>query len=187
MNTVLEILKITLPALIVAAVVGLLVRAFLRKEQATLSAMLHRQNENRRLDLLKETKKVTIPLRLQAYERLTIFCNRLELGGLVTRTNTTETMSGHLYKTILQQTIEEEFTHNITQQVYMTAELWNIIGIAKQEATAIIEKVYQNLHPEKASAKDFLQALVAYLSDHPQGGYTQAMLAIKTEVAVMFE
>ena len=143
--------------------------------------------ENQRLALLKETRKTLIPLRLQAYERITIFCSRIELGGLISRTRATESMSAHLYRTLLQQTIEEEFNHNITQQVYMTNELWNIILIAKKESRAIVEKVYKDLDPLKASAQDFLQAMVTYMGQNEQVGHTQAMLAIKKEVSVLFE
>lgn len=187
MEALVEILKITLPALLVAGVAWWTIRAFLKKDQATMTNLLYQQKESKRIELMKESQKTILPLRLQAYERLTIFLSRIELGSVVSRTNATEGMSAHFYKTALQQTIEEEFNHNITQQVYMTDDLWNIIILAKKEATAILEKVFNQLPSDKPTVKDFLEALAAYSKENPQVLDTQAIVAIKKEVGVLFE
>jgi hypothetical protein len=187
MNAVLEVLKISIPALIVAGVSWWIIRAFLKKEQATMANLLFQQKEAKRIELLKESQKTILPLRLQAYERLTIFLSRIELGSVVSRTNATEGMSAHFYKTALQHTIEEEFNHNITQQVYMTDDLWSIIILAKKEATTILEKVFHQLPSDKPAVQDYLEALAGYSKENPQMLDTQAILAIKKEVAVLFE
>lgn len=187
MDIFLEILKITLPALLVFLTAWVTMRSFLKKEQKSLDIMLIKHSQEKRAALLKESRKTIMPLRLQAYERLTIFCNRLELGATISRTPASQNMSAHLYKKVLQATIQEEFEHNITQQIYMTDDLWNIVTIAEKEAVAIIEKIYNGLESTDCTAKDFLEALVVYMTDHQQMGYIQAILAIKKEVSFLFD
>ena len=195
MDQLLEILKLLLPSLFVFLTAWLVLRAFLNKEADVVRGMLVRDTENRRIDILKTTNKTLLPIRLQAYERMTLFCSRIELGQLVTNTNATSNMSAEMYKTALIMQIEEEFNHNITQQVYMTADLWTIILLAKKEVTQICQKLFLDLEKQYAdkgidgipSSKEFLDALVGYLKDTPQIGYIQALRAIKKEVAVLFD
>ncbi|MDC0231358.1 hypothetical protein OAK19_05280 [Aureispira] len=194
MNTFLEILKIILPAVVVFLTAWLVLRAFLNKEADVVRGMLIRDSENRRIDVLKTTNKTLLPIRLKAYERMTLFCSRMELGQLITNTNTNANVTAEVYKTQLILSIEEEFNHNITQQVYMTDELWNIIMLAKKEVTQICQKLFMDLEKKYVdeglsgtpSAKEFLNALVSYLKETPQIGYVQALSAIKKEVGVLF-
>lgn len=194
MEATIEILKLLLPSLFVFLTAWLVLRAFLNRETDVVQGLLARDAENRRVDLLKTTNETLLPMRLQAYERMTLFCSRMEIGQLVTNTDATPNMTAEMYKTALVLQVEEEFNHNITQQVYMTDDLWNIILLAKKEVTQICQKIYNDLmneHQNKGqegvpSAKDFLDALVAYLQQNPQIGYIQALGAIKKEVGVLF-
>lgn len=190
---VLEILKLVLPSLLVVLATWLIIRAFLRKESSTVQGLLARDTENRRIELLQSTTKSILPLRLQAYERMTLFCSRIEMSQLVMNTNANPDMSAELYKSALLAQVEEEYQHNITQQVYMTDDLWNIILLAKKEVTQVCEKVFQDLRAEMAlnsdatpSAQNYLEALVKYVREHPQIGYLHALSAIKKEVGVLF-
>ena len=195
MEAFLEILKIVLPAMFVFLTAWLVLRAFLNKEADVVRGMLIRDSENRRLDVLKTTNKTLLPIRLQAYERMTLFCSRIEIGQLVTNTNAHPSMSSEMYKTALIMQVEDEFNHNISQQVYMTDDLWSIIMLAKKEATQIFHKLHTDLEKKYAdeelegepNSKEFLDALVAYLKATPQIGYVQALRAIKKEVSVLFD
>ncbi len=194
MEAFIEILKILVPSLFVFLTAWLVLRAFLNKEADVVRGMLVRDSENRRIDVLKSTNKTILPIRLQAYERMALFCSRMEMGQLVSNTHATEAMSAEMYKTMLIMTVEEEFNHNVTQQVYMTDDLWNILLLAKKEVTQICQKLYLDLEKKYAdqelkgepSSREFLDALVAYLRETPQIGYIQALRAIKTEVGVLF-
>ena len=194
MDAFIEILKITIPSLLVFLTAWLVLRAFLNKEADVVRGMLIRDSENRRLDVVKTTNKTLIPIRLQAYERMTLFCSRMELGQLVSNTNTNANVSAEVYKTHLIMSVEEEFNHNVTQQVYMTDELWNIILLAKKEVTQICQKLYNDLEKKYVdddlqgvpNSQEFLGALVEYLKATPQIGYVHALSAIKKEVGVLF-
>ncbi|MFK7796444.1 MAG: hypothetical protein AB8E82_03245 [Aureispira sp.] len=189
-----EILKLVLPSLLVFLTAWLVLRAFLNKESDVIQSILVRDTENRRIELLQNTSKTILPMRLQAYERMALFCSRIEMGQLVTNTVATTEMSAEMYKTALIMQVDEEFHHNITQQVYMTDDLWNIILLSKKEVTRICEKIYndveaahqdQNLQGQ-ASATAFLEALVKYMQNTPQIGYIHALTAIKKEVGILF-
>lgn len=194
MEVTMEILKLVLPSLLVFLTAWLVLRAFLNRESDVVQSILVRDTENRRIELLQNTSKTILPMRLQAYERMALFCSRIEMGQLVSNTTATTEMPAEMYKTALIMQVEEEFHHNITQQVYMTDDLWNIILLAKKEVTQICEKIYQDVesaHQDagnkgQATATAFLEALVRYMQETPQIGYVHALSAIKKEVGVLF-
>lgn len=194
MEVTMEILKLLVPSLLVFLTAWVVLRAFLNKESDVVQSILIRDTENRRIELLQNTSKTILPMRLQAYERMALFCSRMEIGQLVSNTTATTEMPAEMYKTALIMQVEEEFYHNITQQVYMTDDLWNIILLAKKEVTQIFEKINQDVesaHQEQGtkgqpSATAFLEALVKYMQATPQIGYAHALSAIKKEVGVLF-
>ena len=194
MEAVLELLKLTLPSLLVFLTAWMVLRTFLKKETDVVRGMLIRDSENKRVELLQSSQRILLPIRLQAYERMSLFCSRIEFGTLVTNTDASTQMSAEMYKTLIIMQVEEEFSHNVAQQVYMTDDLWSIILLAKKEVTQVCQKLYSDLEHKYAvnslegepSATEFLEALVAYLKETPQIGYVQALKAIKTEVSVLF-
>jgi CRISPR/Cas system CMR subunit Cmr4 (Cas7 group RAMP superfamily) len=185
MDTLLELIKIILPSSLVFLAAWVTMRAYMKKETEALSASVLREQENKRMEVMKANNKTLLPIRLQAYERMTLFCARIELGQLISRTTATGEMSANAYRFALKSVIDEEFNHNITQQIYMSDELWNIILLSKKETTKIIDAIFQGL-PANAPAKEFLENLVAYLQDTPQSGYATALAAIKKEVSIMY-
>ena len=187
MEVLLDILTFTIPSVLVLLTAIYVMKTFLTKEQEAIQQQMLRHYDSKRMELLKETKRTVLPIRLQAYERLTLYCSRLELGGLISRTPVSEQTPASHYKVALVNALQEEFNHNITQQMYMTDDLWKIIQLAKQECVSIIEKVYMELENEQDQVKIFLDGLVMYLQKNPQVGYLQALVAIKKEVSVLFE
>src|ERR671938_29795 len=74
----------------------------------------------------KPDSKTTLPLKLQAYERLVLLADRIALPNLISRVNDTG-MSAKEMQVILTQTIKQEFEHNVTQQIYVSQEAWEAI------------------------------------------------------------
>lgn len=93
---------------------------------------LHTRNEDgrRRFLLHKDSQKDTLPIRLQAYERMVLFLERITLNSLVVRVSPVGT-DKNAYENLLIKQIETEFEHNLSQQIYMSDECWNIIKTAK--------------------------------------------------------
>ncbi|MDO5607691.1 MAG: hypothetical protein Q4G08_04455 [Capnocytophaga sp.] len=100
-----------------------------------------KNEENRRIYLLhKENQKLSLPLRLQAYERMTLFLERINPSQLLLRIPP-RNLTKKDYENLLVNTIDEEFEHNMAQQIYLSEELWNVIKAAKAATIQIIRKV----------------------------------------------
>jgi hypothetical protein len=190
-----DILQIGLPSLFLFLTTIFLVRGFLRNQNQSLNAFLIKEAEyrkvesNRRtIELTKANKNITMPLRMQAYERMTLFCTRLEITNMLRRSGALELTSKQLSIDLLF-TVDEEYSHNIAQQLYMSEELWQIIQLAKLETVNILKNA-QKTCDEKlgadAKANDYIDTLAAYLGENQQLGYIQALSAIKKEVSLLF-
>ena len=69
------------------------------------------EENRRRFLLLREKQKTSLPIRLQAYERLTLFLERISPGKILFRVQaTSEDIDS--YTTLLVANIEQEFEHN---------------------------------------------------------------------------
>jgi len=102
---------------------------------------LHTKNEEgrRRFLLHKDSQTNTLPIRLQAYERMALFLERIAIPSLVVRI-APKTSDKNEYENLLIKSIENEFEHNLSQQIYMTDECWNIIKAAKSATIQMIRK-----------------------------------------------
>ena len=157
-----------IPALVTGAV-AYFVMSGLRKQDTT----------EKKMDLLASKKKESLPIRLQAYERMLLFCERINPVKLLLRVkpigdNTQE------YLQLLLANIEQEFEHNMVQQLYITNECWNVIIAAK---TAVINNLKQ-IAETSSSASDFREnVLLDYSKKSPQTDTAVAFL--KNEVKKM--
>ena len=95
-----------------------------------LREYLSYQNNNKFLSRNDSIKSDILKIKLQAYERLALFLERISLTNLLTRVHPISTKKED-YQYLLTQTIEQEFEHNISQQIYVSEECWNIILTAK--------------------------------------------------------
>jgi hypothetical protein len=146
------------------------------------------ESERRTIELSKSNKVITMPLRMQAYERMTLFCTRLEITNMLRRSTALDLSAKQLSMDLLF-TVDEEYSHNIAQQLYMSDELWQIIQLAKLETVNILKnarKSAEEKHGNEATANQYIDILAAYLGENPQLGYVQALSAIKKEVALLF-
>jgi len=102
---------------------------------------MHTNNEEgrRRFLLHKDSQKNTLPIRLQAYERMALFLERISISSIVVRVAPKSTDKGE-YENLLIKNIENEFDHNLSQQIYLTDECWNIIKAAKNATIQVIRK-----------------------------------------------
>ena len=93
---------------------------------------MHTNNEEgrRRFLLHKDSQSSTLPIRLQAYERMALFLERLSPSKLLIRIQPTSSNKED-YVNLITQSIEQEFEHNLSQQIYVSERCWNIIATAK--------------------------------------------------------
>jgi hypothetical protein len=173
METLLEIIKITVPALIVFLTVYYLLKKFIEG-----------QERMKMLEIKEKQQESSTPMRLQAYERLSLFCERISIPNLVLRLQNGE-MNAAEFQITLLLAIQQEYEHNITQQVYVSDQLWEIIKMAKDDAVNFVSLVAESVEP-KAKAGVLSNALLEYLSKRPLTGQDQALIAIKKEASLLF-
>ena len=99
----------------------------------------HTDNENNRRNfILKESiQKESLPIRLQAYERLTLFLERISPQNLLKRVSPIS-QKVEDYKSLLIQTVEQEYEHNLSQQIYVSDPCWRIVSAAKNSTIQTI-------------------------------------------------
>jgi hypothetical protein len=91
-----------------------------------------------------DIKHETLRLRLQAYERLTIFAERASLKNLVSRTSYSGASVVDVQLALLEA-LRTEYEHNVSQQIYVTAEMWKAITNLKDQNAYIINQIAGNL------------------------------------------
>lgn len=126
MDAFVEILKIILPAAAVFFAVYFVVRSFLGNDQ-----------KKREHELKKSNQNVVLPLKIQAYERLIIYLERINPNTLVVRVNKNG-MSAQILQLELIKTIKSEYEHNLSQQIYTSFGAWELVKTAKEETIKLI-------------------------------------------------
>lgn len=101
----------------------------------------HTKNEEgrRRFLLQKDMQVNTMPLRLQAYERMAIFLERITPSKLLVRVHPISSDKDS-YADLLVANVEQEFEHNLSQQIYVSDDCWKIISAAKNATIQLIRK-----------------------------------------------
>lgn len=144
----------------------------------------HTDNEEKRRRFLlhREHQKQSLPLRLQAYERMALFLERISPGKLLLRTPPIGD-DKKSYESLLVHTIEQEFDHNLTQQIYISDECWNIVKAAKNGTIALVRKTV--LQDSIDSANKMREAILTEMVEKGAPS-DDALAAIKSEVEDLF-
>ena len=170
-NTILDLFLSLLPAVIVAAIAYYFFKG-------------HIDNENKRRQFLlqKNLQKEAFPIRLQAYERMALFLERISPSKLLIRTPPTSSNKED-YESLLIATIEQEFEHNLSQQIYVSDKCWDIINAAKNTTIQLIRKA--NMLEKTDSANKLREVILTELMDR-QPPSNAALAYIKNEVSEMW-
>lgn len=124
----------------------------------------------------KAVDKDTQLLKLQAYERLILFTNRIAIPNLITRLQqdgkSSSSISSIDQQLLLVATIKEEFEHNVTQQLYVSKTAWDAIANFKDKNILIIHQAAATL-PVGATAGELNRLLIGFLANDPTGDLQQ--------------
>lgn len=140
------------------------------------------QTQTYLLEGRRSKESVTLPLRLQAYERLILLFNRIDIPDLVLRLKTDEGSAGSL-KAALLVAIQQEFEHNLTQQLYVSDALWQVMKQARMQTMDLVMAAADGL-PENASSEDYARKLIELAMSREALPAEIAIRAIKTESAL---
>lgn len=136
----------------------------------------------RRYNLQRELQKESLPIRLQAYERMALYLERISPSKLLLRINPTSSIKGD-YESLLIATIEQEFEHNLTQQIYVSDECWSIISAAKNTTIQLIRKA--SMLEKTDTANKLREVILTELMDKRPPSNT-ALAYIKNEVSQLW-
>lgn len=145
----LEIIKYLVPTLLIASILYYFLNNILEK----IELIANRPEKNIELDMLK----------LQSHERMVIFLERIKPISLVNRVNISE--NPQLYKYSLIKTIQDEFEHNVGQQIYIKSDTWNLIFETKNFTQNFINNCSENLPKSFSSIELKDEILRQYNSD----------------------
>ncbi|MBI2270903.1 MAG: hypothetical protein HYU69_11210 [Bacteroidetes bacterium] len=173
MDPFIELLKIIIPALIVFLTSFYLLKNFLDNEI-----------RKKMMELKGANKELLTPIRLQAYERVVLFLERISPNSLVMRVNR-PTLSSKQLHVELVAAVRTEFEHNLSQQIYMSTGAWDMVKNAKEEITKLINLVAMKV-PENTPGGELAQLIVDSASKLNKLPTTLAIEYIKKEIGQTF-
>jgi hypothetical protein len=139
MDAVIEFGKLLIPASVVLYGAFLMVRAFTQKEI-----------ELKKLEVRSRSIETILPNRLHAYERMTLFLERMAPQNLLVRLNTGAMPAREFHQLLLAE-VRNEYNHNVSQQVYIGEEVWDLIKSAKEDLIVTINDSANEMGPEATS------------------------------------
>ncbi|WP_316785478.1 hypothetical protein [Pedobacter frigiditerrae] len=136
------------------------------------------------LEANKDSRGSLFPLRLQAYERLIIFTERINPANLLVRLHQQGIGVKELQAIILND-IKSEYQHNITQQLYVDSVSWNVVRKLKDDTIAMINNVVQGL-PETATGIDISKKVLQHMSGIEENPYDLTIDHLKKDIHKLF-
>ncbi len=173
MDAVIEFGKMLIPAGVVLYAVYL-----------TVKTMLANEVEKKMLDVQGQNKETVLPIRLQAYERICLLLERLSPNNLIIRLNT-QKFSAAEFQHMLILEINNEFNHNLSQQVYMSHEAWELIKNSKEDLIAAINKAGEGMKEESTSIDLAKEVFQRYMETNPDP-IQHALQFVKSEIQKEF-
>ena len=136
------------------------------------------------LETNKESKTALTPLRLQAYERIIIFIDRINPSNLLIRFHQPGIGLAELQAIVLNE-IKSEYQHNITQQLYIDRVSWNVVRTLKDDTIGMINNVVKGL-PEAATGVDVSKKILQHMSTIEDNPYELAIEHLKKDIQKLF-
>jgi hypothetical protein len=172
-SILLDILKLTVAGVGVVWVAFYLIKPYLDKSERLQV-----------LELKKSADNQTLPLRLQAYERIVLFVERINPSNLLVRISGSGQSAAELHYMAVQE-LNNEYQHNITQQVYVSSRAWAVVRRLKDDTANLLNTTLRGL-PENATALDFSRALLTHLSQVENNPYEVAAGMIHKDLEELF-
>ena len=173
MDALIEYGKILIPASLVLYAVYLMVRSFINKEI-----------ELKKLEVRSRSIETILPNRLQAYERMCLFLERISPPNMLLRLNNPGYSAREFHKLLLDE-IRNEYNHNVSQQIYMSEEVWNMIKNSKEDLTILINEASSQLEAE-ATSLDLARKIFELTLEKKVEPLGHALSELKKEIQQVF-
>lgn len=163
-----EFFKYCLPALCVLLATWLVMHKFYKSEA-----------EKRLWELKRLSQKEISPLRMRAYERLSLLLERTTPEHMLLELNLGE-MTILQVQQHLMRTIRMEYDHNLSQQIYVSEQVWDAIIASRDQMVAFINTMAQQMPPE-STALDYAKVLITAYASNGETANQKAMQDLRTE------
>ncbi|MDR1582890.1 MAG: hypothetical protein LBS55_06460 [Prevotellaceae bacterium] len=144
-----------------------------------LNRILLSDERRRNIELLKSSKSITIPMRLQAYERLILFLERISPDTLVLRLKGQARTNSDLQLAILLQ-IRSEYEHNLSQQLYVGDEIWTCVKTTKEQIVMLVNDIASRINPD-ADSVNLAKLIFDKLVEDGESPVSESIRKIKAE------
>ena len=169
MEILLEVSKYILPAVIVLLATIFIIKKFFDNDQ-----------KQRKFEQMVENQRITTPIKLQAYERIILFLERISPESIIMRVNKPGINVKTLHEFLLE-TIRAEYEHNLSQQMYVSSKAWEMVKNAKGNLIQMINSVADNLE-DKSPSINLSQAILQKVIEMKKSPVYDAIEYLKGEV-----
>jgi len=136
------------------------------------------------LEIKKSISNQTLPLRLQAYERMVLLIERVNPSNLLVRINAPAYTPQEL-QVIITNEINTEYQHNISQQIYVSNEAWQVVKKVKDDTINLFNNVIRTL-PADATGMDVSRLTLTHLNQLEINPYDIAITMVKKDMDFIF-
>lgn len=132
------------------------------------------------LEYKKLVLKDVLPLKLQAYERMTLFIERINPTNLMLRLHYPGMAALEMQALVLAE-VKAEYQHNISQQLYIDKDTWRIIKRVKDDTVGLINQAVASISPE-STAVELSKLVFARLDELEENPYDLALFVLKNDL-----
>lgn len=168
MDFILDFIKSIGPAIVVFVTVYYMLNQFFAHERFKTNTLL-----------IQKSNEQILPIKLQSYERLSLFLERAKISNLMMRIPRGD-LDLSRWMTSLMIALQQEYEHNMVQQIYVSDQLWSIVVLAKDEVFHSLNSIAENAEKNNNSSSNFQIEI-----EHAQLSIEKALSAIKQEVKLV--
>lgn len=139
-----DVLLYFVPALLVVMGMFMVIKRFTEVQLSMLRKLTDRDMQLKMLEEKAVRQRDAMPLKLQAYERLILFLERISPDSLVVRMHS-GTMNAQVLHAGLLAGIRAEFEHNLSQQLYVSDDAWENVCRAKDMIATMVNDAYRRV------------------------------------------
>lgn len=147
MHETLEIAKYIIPSIVVFITAYFMLKLHLNAQEEINRREVKNKIDELRIQIKQEDKKYLTPIRLQAYERMVLFLERISPQSLIFRVQN-PTQKVFQLQSALLKAIRDEYEHNLAQQLYISKESWAMLRAAKEDIVKLIHTASSDLKPD---------------------------------------
>ena len=173
MDAIADLAKVLLPAGLFLYGMYMLVRAF-----------INRDIDARKLEVRSRAIETILPNRLQAYERMCLFLERIAPQNMLLRLNQPGISANEFHRMLLDE-IRHEYNHNVSQQIYMSENVWNMVKNSKEDLVILINEASSQVSGE-ATSLDLARKIFELSMNKQVDPMGHALSELKKEIQQIF-